>query len=150
MTVKLTVDQLLVAMTTVSTILRERRPMPQRGKFAFAKMHTALMDDFKKHSEHRDELIATYGHKETLRRPALPERDSVEDVARGYAEMPAVEFSVPQDKLKDFDEKWKIFGEEEIELDVKPISLKLFDLGTGTDGSVEGAEIIDMGALIVE
>lgn len=149
MTVKLTIDKLLTGMTTVSTILRERRPMPQRGKFAFAKMHTALMDDFNKYSAQRDELIATYGYKAMLRRPAGP-GDTDEDIARGYAEKEAEEFSVPQDKLKDFEEKWKILGEEEIEIDVKPISIKLFDLGTGTDGSVEGAEIIDMGNLITE
>jgi len=150
MTVKLTADKLLTAMTTVSTILRERRPMPQRGKFAFAKLHTALMDPFNEWSGKRDELIAAYGHKEKLRRPAIAGQDSEEDVKRGYSERTSTEFSVPEDKLKDFEEKWKILGEEEIELDVKPISVKLFDLGTGTDGSVEGAEIIDMGALITE
>lgn len=150
MTVKLTADRLLIAVPVISTILRERRPMPQRGKFAFAKMHTALMDEWTRINLMRDELIKTYDYHAIERRPAVPERDTEEDVKRGYSERVSTEFSVPEDKLKDFEEKWKILGEEEIELDVKPISIKLFDLGTGTDGSVEGAEIIDMGALIVE
>lgn len=149
MTIKLTAERILIAVPIISTILRERRPMPQRGKLLFAKMHTALMPDWTKANEQRDELIKAYNFHPLIRRAANP-TDGDEAFERGYVDEPSVEFGVPPEMATDFADKWKILGEEEIEVDVKPIQLKSFDLGTGSDGSVEGAEIIDMGELIVE
>lgn len=149
MTMKLTVGQIHTTVQVISTILRERRPMPQRGKFALAKMHTALLPKWEEINEQRDELIKSYNHHPVLRR-AVTAQDGEEDIARGYVEKVSDEFGVPDDKAKDFAEKWKILGEDEVECDVKPISVRMFDLGTGSDGSIEGAEIIEMGNLVTE
>lgn len=149
MTVKLTVDQLLVALSHISTIIRERRPMPQRGKLAFAKMHTALTPTFNIYSKERDDLIASYDYHPMVPRPAKP-TDSEEDIAKGFVLEPHKEFAVPEDKMADFEAKWKPIGDKIIDLDVKPISVKLFNMGDMVDGSIEANEIIEMGDLISE
>lgn len=149
MTMKLTIGQIHIAVQVISTILRERRPMPQRGKFALAKMHSALLPKWEEIDKQRDELIKTYNHHPVMRRAATA-ADTEEEIKIGYVEKVSDEFGVPDDKARDFAEKWKLIGEDEVEADVKPISVKLFDLGTGSDGSIEGAEIIEMGNLVIE
>lgn len=147
--VKLTADQLLIAMTHVSTIIRERRPMPQRGKIAFARMHSALMSDYTIIAKERDDLVKSYDYHPVVKVAATP-ADGEEAMARGWVERPHDEFAVPEDKIKEFEEKWKETGDTVLEIEVTPISAKLFDLGTGTDGSIHAFEIIEMRDLITE
>jgi len=149
MTVKITADRLLMALPIIATIIRERRVMPQKGKFAFARMHAALMPDFTLINQQRDEIIKTYNFHPEVARPAKP-TDSEDDIAKGFVMEPSKEFAVPEDKMAEFAEKWKEIGESELTLNVEPISMKLFDLGAMTDGSIEANEIIEMGDLITE
>lgn len=147
--IKLTVNQLITAVPIITTIIREKRPMPQKGKFNFARMYSTLLPHWNRLNTERDELIKSFDHHPMLRRAATPD-DSEEDRERGYVEKASEEFSVPVDKMKDFEEQWKPIGEREVEVEVEPIPMKTFDLGLGSDGSVDAAEIIDLGPLITE
>jgi hypothetical protein len=149
MTVKLTADRILISLQIISSIIREKRPMPQKGKFAFARMHAALLPEFKTINEQRDEIIKAYDFHPMVPRPAKP-TDSEEDFAKGFVMELSEDFAVPEDKMAEFAEKWKEIGETEITLNVEPISIKLFDLGAMTDGSIEANEILEMGDLITE
>jgi hypothetical protein len=57
---------------------------------------------------------------------------------------------VPPDKAAEFAEAWKEIGDEEIEVDVQPISLACLDLGDSADGSILAHELVTLGDLVKE
>ncbi len=122
---KLTVQQLWEATLTVSAIIRERRPMPQRGKYRLARMHAQLMPEFTIASERRDALIKDY------------------HLWNGEA------WAVPDNMNEHFAVAWKEIASIEVEVEVEAIPLVDLDL-PGQNGPIEAHELAALGALIAE
>lgn len=137
---KLTVQQTMDAVLVISQIIREQRPMPQRGKYRLARMHAKLLPEFQTINAQRDDLIKAYNHHETIKN---------KDPATGAeSEVINQEFSVPLDKMGEFTEAWKKIGGEEIDIDIEPIPLSQLDLGDNADGSIQASELITLGDLV--
>lgn len=135
---KLKVQQLMDATLVVSQIIREKRPLPQKGSYWVARLHTKLLPEFNTASARRDEMITAYDHKETVKG------------AEGEPDVVADQFSVPLDKMPEFNAAWKEIADEEIEVDVQPIPLGYLDLGESVQGSIAASELVTLGDLVRE
>jgi hypothetical protein len=125
--VRLTVQRVWDMTLVVSAIIRDRRAMPQRGKYHLARLHAKLLPEFTLAAGRRDELIAVYQHK--------AEGESV--------------WSVPADRLEDYVAAWKEIAGIEIDVDVQPFALADLDL-PGLNGAIEAAEIVILGDLVMD
>lgn len=123
---KLKVAQVFDACLVLSAIIRENRPVPQKGAYRLARMHAKLLPEFTTITNQRDALITAYQHKEEG----------------------AVNFSVPNDKMLEFREAWNKIAEEDIEVDVEPIPLAQLDLGADKPSAVSASELITLGPLV--
>lgn len=131
---KLKVQQVMDAVLTLSKIIRDARPMPQKGKYRLARMHAKLLPEFTTINDKRDELIKAYDHH------PMEMVDGVECASQNFA--------VPADKMAEFGANWKEIADEEIEIDVEPMPLAQLDLGDAADGSIEASELIVLGELV--
>lgn len=146
MGMKLKVQKLMDVTLLLTQIIRERRPMPQKGKMELARMHAKLEPEFKIIDEQRNEIIKAYDT-----RIMVPDPGGRIDEATGKVAMVEGDgYQVPEDKLDEFNKKWEEIAEHEVEVDIKPIPLKYIDLGLGSDGSIEAFELIMLGDLITE
>ncbi len=84
------------------------------------------MPEFTTIANQRDALITAYDHRE-------PD---------------AAGFSVPNDKMPEFNEAWKKIGEEEIEVEVEPLPLEQFDFGDNSPGVLSAGELAVLGDLV--
>lgn len=135
---KLKVQQVFDATLTIAKIIRENRPMPQKGAYRLARMHGKLMPEFTVANARRDEMIKAYDHHEMM--------FGEDDKFSHYSE----EFSVPADKMTEFMAAWKEIGDEEIEVEVEPVPLAYIDLGDSVAGSITANELITLGELVRE
>lgn len=140
---KFKVQHVMDATLLISRIIRERRPMPQKGKYRLARMHAKLLPEFTVINDQRDALIKAYDHETKVK---IKDADGVET----EASTTPPSYSVPLDKMDEFTAAWKEIGDGEIEVDVEAIPLAQLDLGDGTDGCIEAAELITLGELVKE
>jgi hypothetical protein len=123
----LPVQQIWDATLLISAIIRDRRPMPQRGKFHLARMHARLMPEWTVASARRDELIEAY--------------HCWNDEAQAWA--------VPPEMTEHFNAAWKDIASIEIDVEVQPVALADLDLA-GQNGGIEAHELALLGELVVE
>lgn len=133
---KLKAQQVYDATLTVSRIINDNRPMPQKGKYRLARLHQKLLPEFTTLNERRDAMITAYDHHATI--GDFPTT----------RELP--EFSVPPDKLPEFTAAWKEIGDQEIEVDVEPVPLAYLELSESADGSIQAHELVTLGDLVRE
>lgn len=141
---KLKAQQVFDATLVLAQIIRENRPMPQTGNYWLARLHRMLMPEFAPISERRDAMITAYGHH-----PMVPGPKTAEDPF-GEQLVPSTEFGVPADKLAEFAAAWNEIGDQEIEVNVEPVSLAYLDLGAGTAASIKASELVTLGDLVRE
>jgi hypothetical protein len=139
---KLRVQTVMDATIILTRIINQQRPMPQVGKYRVARLHARLLPEFNVIDARRDEMIKAYDTPQT-KKVTLPETGA-------EAEVPADGWKVPDDKMPEFTEAWKLIGAEEIDVDVQPIALSCLSLGNDTDGSIEAGELLTLGDLISE
>lgn len=137
---KLTVQHTMDAVLTISQIIRDRRPMPQKGAYRLARMHAKLLPEFNTISAQRDAMIKAYGTHQTKTTLC----DGVEETVE------TEDFVVPPDKMGEFTAAWKKIGDEEIDVEIEPIPLSYLDLGDNVDGSIRADELIVLGDLVKE
>lgn len=140
---KLKVQHVMDATLVISQIIREQRPMPQRGKFKLARLHAKLLPEFTTITATRDQMITAYGYHAQIPDPAWADT--------GASNAPMIEspeFQVPDDKLAEFNAAWAEIGNQEINVDIEPIPLADLDLGVGQNGSIEANELIALGELV--
>ncbi len=134
-----TVQKMIDTTLVVAQIIREGRPMPQKGKYRLARLHAKLYPEYEVATKRRDEMIKAYETHQQV--PATPP-------AEGMVDGP--EWIVPDDKLEDFNAAWKVISEEVIDIDVQPIPLAYLDRGDTVDGAISAAEITILGDLVTE
>ena len=135
---KLTVQKLMDATLVLAQIIRDRRPLPQKGSYRLARMHSKLLPEFTTINSKRDEIITAYNYH-----PVSGRNPDGEDV---FDE----NFAVPAGNMDEFTAAWKEIGDEEIEVDVQPIPLSQLDLGDSVEGSISAGELITLGDLVTE
>ena len=140
---KLKVQHVMDATLVISQIIRDRRQMPQKGKYRLARMHAKLLPEFTTINDQRDAMIKAYDFETKV---------TVKDEAGVESEVSTnpPSYSVPLDKMPEFTAAWKEIGDGEIDVDVEPIPLAYLDLGEGVDGCVEASELITLGDLVRE
>lgn len=124
---KLKAQQVFDATLCLAAVIRENRPMPQKGAYRLARLHSKLLPEFNVLSEKRDQLISSYDWKND---------DGV--------------LAVPPEKETEFFARWKEIAEEELEVAVEPVPLAQLDLGDAVAGSVTAAELIVLGDLVAD
>lgn len=159
MSMKLKVQHLMDATLVISEIIRDNRPMPQKGKYRLARMHPKLNAEFLVINAKRDEMIKAYDHHPMVPNPANNMSDEAREFEASQGNVsqlvpktiPSAQWSVPEDKLAEFQKLWEEVAEEEIEVDVEPIPLAqlCFD-DPNIDGSITGHEFIVLGDLVKE
>lgn len=145
MTMKLKAQHVMDATLTVAQIIRDNRPMPQKGKYRLARLHAKLLPEFNTLSARRDEMITAYDHHEMV-----PPPPTMKDPLGQGPCVPTEQFSVPLDKMPEFTAAWSEIGNQEIEVDVEPVPLDCLDLGDNTDGAISGLELATLGDLVTE
>lgn len=138
---KLKVQQVFDVTLLVTQIIRENRPMPQKGKYRLSRLHAKLLPEFTTANARRDEMITAYQHHETT---TVPMPDGTETTTT------AEQFSVPTDKMPEFNAAWKEIADEEIEIEIDPIPLAYLDLGDKADGSISANELVTLADLVKE
>ncbi len=137
---KLKAQLVFDAVPVISTIIREKRPLPQKGQYRIMRMHAKLLPDYTTLAERRDAMIRAYDT------PFVPVNDP-----RASEPAPVGMFTVPPDKAAEFEAAWKEIGDEEIDIsDLEPLPLSYLDLGEGRAGSVNALELITLGDLVKE
>lgn len=144
---KLKVQHVFDATLVVAQIIRENRPMPQKGKYRLARLHAKLLPEFTTAAARRDEIITAYDHHEMM--PGEPGLYTASDPPQRVM-ISAPQFSVPPDKLPEFNAAWAEIAGEEIEVDVEPVPLGCLDLGDNADGAIQAAELVTLGDLVTE
>lgn len=140
---KLTVQQVMDATLLVSLIIREQRPMPQKGKYRLARMHAKLYPEFKLINERRDAMIKAYDYHQKVE-VEDPDNAGQKKVVDGP------EWQVPPDKNDEFNAAWAEIAKEEIEVAVEPIPLAYLVISDSQNGAIEANELITLGDLIAE
>jgi len=135
---KLKASLVYAAALIVAQIIRENRPMPQKGKYRLARLHAKLLPEFNVLNERRDEMIKAYDHFAEIK-----DKD-------GAVMAKAEQNSVPEDKMAEFTAAWEEIANQEIEVEVEPIPLSQLDLGDNVDGSITGAELAGLGDLVTD
>lgn len=142
---KLTVQHVFDALPVITNIIRENRPMPQKGKYRLARLHAKLLPEYATAAEQRDGMIKAYDFP--LMVPPAP---SAENPMGDGPKVPSGEFTVPPEKLAEFNAAWAEVAKEEIEVDVQPIPFAQLDLGDDKDGSISASELVILGDLVAE
>lgn len=140
---KLKVSHVMDATVVVAQIIREQRPLPQKGRYRLARLHSKLFPEFTTANERRDAMIMAYDHHAQVPDPAWD--------GAGTAQPPLVEspnFHVPDDKMAEFNAAWSEIGDQEIEVDIEPIPLSQLDLGDSVEGSITANEFLTLGDLV--
>lgn len=134
-------QQVFDATLVVSTIIRENRAMPTKGKYRLARLHAKLLPEFQTLSGQRDAMITAYDHHPMIK---------AKDAAGVETEVLSTEFGVPADKLAEFAAAWNEIGDQEIEVDVESVPLAYLELADSVDGSVTAHELVTLGDLVRE
>lgn len=134
---KLKVQQVFDACMVLSMIIREARPMPQKGAYRLARLHAKLLPEFTTIANQRDALIMAYDYKA---KPKDATGKTIEDAPE--------QNMVPDDKAAEFAEAWNKIGEEEIEIDAEPVPLEQLDLGPDKPAVITASELITLGDLV--
>lgn len=135
---KLKVQNVFEATLVLSQIIRENRPMPQKGAYRLARLHAKLQPEFNTISEQRDKLIIAYDYKAKPKNP---------DTGKVIEDAPEQNM-VPDDKMAEFLEAWKKISEETIEVEVQPVPLWQLDRGADKPAAISASELITLGDLV--
>lgn len=158
MAMKLKIQHLMDATLVISQIIREERPLPQKGKYRLARMHPKLNAEFLIINAQRDEAIKKYDYHIQVPNPKYnPEIPLAETLKNNVTELqpktiPSEQFYVPPDKLEEFEKFWLEIAEQDITVEVEPIPLSqlCFSETSDMNGSISAHEFIVLGDLVTE
>lgn len=108
--------------------------IPQMASFKLKQLHDKLLKRGQEIDTIHREMILKYGEERFLDSPANTK--------------PSGQFAiVDPEKMKAYEEEWGKFREEEVEVDVKPISIMLFGNG---DHGLDMKELVLLGPFVEE
>ena len=153
---KLTVQQVFDATPILANIMRENRPLPSKGKYRIARMHRKMQTEWDTIAERYNAMIKTYDHQRRVHEieksdgKRVVERVSDEEYAAMSDEAKAktvMQDAVPDDKLPEFQAKWKELAAEEIDVAIDPIPLDQLCID-GEEGGISIAEFSVLADLV--
>lgn len=136
---KLKIGHVFEAAETVTTIINEKRPLPQKGAYRLARLYAKLKPEYDLIAARRNAMIEAYDYKP-------PHSIQIE----GEPERLADNFSVPVEKLEHWKKAWTEVANEEIEVDVQPVRLEYLCAPDGGVGAITAAELIVLDDLVTE
>lgn len=137
----LKVGHVFQATPVITTIINQDRRLPQKGSYRLARLYAKLKPEYDLILARRNSMIEAYAHKEML---------TAKDMATGEdVQTEAQNFSVPLDKMPEFNAAWAEVANEEIEVTVEPIPLDQLDNGGGV-GVISAGELFILDDLIRE
>lgn len=119
----------------LAELIRSNRPMPVKGKYWIGRLHKKLKPAFDEIVKHRDAIIEGYDYEEPLKNDdGSPKMKTVKvkdaDGNETDEEKEVVETvgykSVPKDKFKDFEERWKAIYEEKDDYVINPVPFDMW------------------------
>jgi hypothetical protein len=142
---KLKVLHIFEAAPIIAQIVREKRPLPQKGAYRIARMHIKLAAEYALAAERHDALIISYDHFAMVPPP------KTKDDPLGQGEpVKSTQNSVPDDKIAEFQAKWKEISDLEVDVDVEPIPLSQLDRGGECVALISAMELITLGDLVFD
>lgn len=131
---RLKIHQVFNAVQALDAIIREKRRMPQLGKFRLARMHAKLLPEFVTANAQREELIRRHGNVQ-----------------------PDGQFMVGPAAMRAFTAEWEPIAEAEVDVDVEPISVTSSEISLAApgdwdehNGPIEASELLLLGDLVTE
>lgn len=140
---KLKIGHVFAAAETVTRIINEARPLPQKGSYRLARLYAKLKPEYDLIVSRRNAMIEAYGHKERVHQVGANGEPVVFDGNGTALMVEAPNFSVPMDKMPEFSKAWAEVAAEEIEVAVEPIPLDQLD-------NISAAELIVLDDLVRE
>ena len=135
---KFTVERIFELMQALTPIINEKRNMPQRGKFALARLHRKLWPEYQLIVEQRNEIIQSL---------QLPEAEAVPGVPQAVKPRPD-EMIVPPSRMKEWEDRWAEIKKMEIEIaGIEPIPLE--DMTLDGNGAIEARELWTLDELVI-
>lgn len=157
---KMTVQELMDRTIMLSTIIKENRRLPTKGKYWLSRMHAKLLPVFNKYNSERDAKIAAFNYYPEVPNPAAAHiTDEMREamIAEGHlAKLPPKTITspvqaVPPEAHDQFIADWIEVGKEVIDVPVKPINVDVLCFpGDLEDGEITAHEFIVLGDLIYE
>ncbi len=138
MSMKLKIGHVFQAAETVTAIINQNRPMPQKGSYRLARLYAKLKPEYDLIAARRNTMIEAYDYKAPL--PSQVEGEPLKL---------ADNFSVPPDKVAEWAKAWTDITNEEIEVAVEQIPLSQLSFPDGP-GSISAAELIVLDDLVTE
>ena len=132
---KVTTGQIHNAMNALVTIgVRPGVRIPQMASFRLKKLYDKIEAQSKEIEKIQRELVIKHGREKFLDEPANTK--------------PSGQFAVPDGPNRiAYDAEWEEFQKEEVDVDVKPISIELFGNG---DHGIDLKELVMLGPFIEE
>lgn len=130
---KLKAGQVHDAMVALIAIIRRPRKLPQTAKYRIARMHSALEKEFQLLEEERAKLVKELGHEVFA--------DAENTQSQGW------QIEQNTDNFKLYTDRWNEMRNQELEVNVQPITLA--SLGNDESG-IESDEFKLLGELITE
>lgn len=134
----MTVGAVIVAYQALAGILNRRPTLPQTGHYRLARMYNALKEEGETAEQARVKLVMELGS----------ERTDAEGKLTGAWEVPEKGAEGKDTEvILLYREQWKTIRDQEIEINVQPVSITVF--GDHENG-LQGAELALLGELITD
>ena len=135
---KTTVGRICDAMNALTMIgNRSTMAIPNKGRYAIARLRTKLQSEFETIQKTRDAMIEKIG----VAQMANP--------GEGQPPVPTGNFIIPPEKSREWDLAWKEFASTEIEIEVNPIKTEQLQADENSStGGLEAGELMLLGEFI--
>lgn len=138
----LKVGHVFQAAPVITQIINSNRPLPSKGAYRFSRLYAKLKPEYDLIAARRNSMIEAYGHKEIL---------TAKDVETGEdVQTEAQNFSVPMEKMPEFNAAWAEVANEEIEVAVEPIPLSHLSAGEDIPSAITAGEFVVLDGLVKE
>ena len=140
---KIKVAELHLAYPKITSIISEKREMPMKAQYRFARLHAKLAGEFKTIAEQWDKLVMQYGKQ------VMKQTEKYGDNGEVIVELEPTgnwEIEETSESMAAFRADWQKIADEEIDVDIQPIPLECL----GDNGVILSHEFIALGPLVTE
>lgn len=146
---RLKAEHVYEAMLVISQIIRDQRPMPLRGKFLLARMHSQLLSDFNVIAMQHDDTVRVCGVRRKIPDPTF-NGFKIDPMSQSVPMIDGPDFIILPECRAAWEVLWRPIADELIDVNVQPIPIGALSLGDGVDGTIQANELSILGELITE